>query len=185
MFVFPMKITPICLFVGLLGAYLGNIGMMEKTKYRMMCAPPNNTLLKGERISKTHDHQYWLESMDAEQRIIASLAVFKKRRTPVLPHCYLEDFTINLLPAYNQNDLVPAEQTSKILNGALVEVHLSLSHNHIRKQGESFDSFNGNIHHREAHLALQKEKSTQWSPLPPFHNDLPHHKRESCSARIQ
>ncbi|KAF8482302.1 hypothetical protein JB92DRAFT_3035739, partial [Gautieria morchelliformis] len=40
---------------------------------------------------------------------------------------------------------MPAEQTSEILNGALVEVHLAPSHNHIRKQGESFDSFNSNI----------------------------------------
>ncbi|KAF8489214.1 hypothetical protein JB92DRAFT_3129548 [Gautieria morchelliformis] len=91
-FVFPVKITPNHLFVGPLGKYLGNIGTIEKTKYRMMCAPPDDTLLKGvfkkairlfhilqEGISKTHDCRYLLESVDAERHIITSLAVFEKR----------------------------------------------------------------------------------------------------------
>jgi hypothetical protein len=55
------------------------------------------------------------------------------------------NYTVNLLPVYCRERFIPPEQTSDLLNGAVAELHVSLSHNLIRKPGESFDSFNGHI----------------------------------------
>ncbi|KAF8515950.1 hypothetical protein JB92DRAFT_3114527 [Gautieria morchelliformis] len=86
----------------------------------------------------------------------------------------ITDYTVNLLPAYNKRKLISPEQTSEKLNGALVEVHLALSHNHIRKQGEIFDSFNGNIRQIAVHnagsprpISPYKRKSLHKGPLLP------------------
>jgi hypothetical protein len=61
------------------------------------------------------------------------------------------DYPVNLLPVYCHERFIPPEQTSDLLNGAIAELHVSLSHNHIQKPGESFDSFNGNIHQITIH----------------------------------
>ncbi|KAF8499524.1 hypothetical protein JB92DRAFT_2834051 [Gautieria morchelliformis] len=78
-FVFPVKITSNRLFVGPSGTYSGNIGSMEKAKYRMTCCVPENAMLKNvykraihifrhlqDQISKTNDHHYLLETVDSE-----------------------------------------------------------------------------------------------------------------------
>ncbi|KAF8519447.1 hypothetical protein JB92DRAFT_3112411 [Gautieria morchelliformis] len=70
-FVFPVQITSNRLFVGHLGAYSGNVGTLEKAKYRMTCTAPSDPTLRNiynqamdlfrvlqGQIAKTQDRRY-------------------------------------------------------------------------------------------------------------------------------
>ncbi|KAF8527301.1 hypothetical protein JB92DRAFT_2826241 [Gautieria morchelliformis] len=225
-FVFPVQITPNRLFVGPLGAYSGNVGTLEKAKYRMTCAAPNDPTLRDMfqtavelfgtlegQIVRTGDRRYLLETTTVDPHIIASLAVFDKRTVSVAPYRYLEDLTsnkatesassqstidnetqsypipnefrerydhikrdyeVNLLPVYSRKRFVPLEETSDLLNGALAELHLSVTHNYIKKGEERFDSFNGNIRQIVVHapgsgrpISPYKRKNLHEGPLRP------------------
>jgi hypothetical protein len=67
-----------------------------------------------------------------------------------VPHNHKERFdqlkcnyAVNLLPVYCHDRFIRPDQVSDLLNGATSEVHLSLTHNYIRKPGEAFKSLNG------------------------------------------
>jgi hypothetical protein len=61
------------------------------------------------------------------------------------------DYSVNLLPVYCRDRFVPPDQVSDLLNGATCELHLSLTHNFIRKPEEAYDSLNGTIRQITVH----------------------------------
>ncbi|KAF8463786.1 hypothetical protein JB92DRAFT_3065877 [Gautieria morchelliformis] len=95
------------------------------------------------------------------------------------------DYSVNVLPVYCRDEFVPPDQTTELLNGALAEVHLVLSHNHIRKPGDEFDSFNGHIRQVIVHVpgtgkasSPYKRKNVREGPVRPP-PDTPSHPLKS------
>ncbi|KAF8521158.1 hypothetical protein JB92DRAFT_2827950 [Gautieria morchelliformis] len=181
-------------FMGPLGAYSPHYGSIEKCKYRMTCAAPDDKTLSDifqrgveifkmlqDSIAKTSNHQFLLDSKQNEDRIID---------VPIMPHTYLEDlvqnknsetvfdddqadsksklddimknypvpseykeqfdaitpsYSVNELPIYHKNKFVPPHSTTKKLENAVVELHVAITHNYMRRDCDKFDSFNANI----------------------------------------
>ncbi|KAF8521804.1 hypothetical protein JB92DRAFT_3110865 [Gautieria morchelliformis] len=54
-------------------------------------------------------------------------------------------YSVNKLPVYYNDRFVPPHMTSRVLENAVIELHIGITHNYMRKDAEKFDSFNGNI----------------------------------------
>ncbi|KAF8509234.1 hypothetical protein JB92DRAFT_3120013 [Gautieria morchelliformis] len=209
-FVFPVQITSNRLYVGPLGAYSGNVGTLEKAKYRMICAAPSDP------TSNCKDTGPSLSPGDLDHRHSGYHQPGSiRKKGPVASYRYLEDFTtkkstqsassqatmdeetmsypvprefrerfdqvatdyeVRLLPVYFRKEFVPPEETSETLNGALAQLHLSVSHSHIKKPEESlsFDAFNGNIRQVVVHslgpakpVSPYKRKNVRDGPVGP------------------
>ncbi|KAF8531831.1 hypothetical protein JB92DRAFT_3104493 [Gautieria morchelliformis] len=54
-------------------------------------------------------------------------------------------YSVNELPVYYENKFVAPHSTTKELENAVVELHVAITHNYMRRESEKFDSFNANI----------------------------------------
>jgi hypothetical protein len=84
------------------------------------------------------------------------------------------DYSVNLLPVYYRDRFVLPDQVSDLLNGATCELHLSLTHNYIRKPEEAYDLLNGTIRQITMHapgcgkpVSPYKRRDFKQGPLSP------------------
>ncbi|KAF8521154.1 hypothetical protein JB92DRAFT_3111304 [Gautieria morchelliformis] len=100
---------------------------------------------------------------------------------PVPPE-YVEQFdaikniySVNVLPIYYKNRLVPTLKVPRVLENATVELHVALTHNYMRKDTDRFDSFTGYIRQVIVHelgtpkpLSPYKRKDPREGPFLPI-----------------